>query len=88
MVGELIMLPLRVGVRATQLWLRATEETVAMAAGATSRVLGAVMSRGSNGAALHFEIKCQTDNQLVLTFNCNAWGALIPGKPARLQLIV
>ena len=51
MVGELIMLPLRVGVRATQLWLRATEETVAMAAGATSRVLGAVMSRGSNGAA-------------------------------------
>ncbi len=28
------------------------------------------------------EIKTQTDNALVLTFNCNAWGAFTPGKPA------
>jgi hypothetical protein len=40
MVGELMTLPLRVGVRATQLWLRAVEETVALVAGATDRLLG------------------------------------------------
>jgi dienelactone hydrolase len=38
--------------------------------------------RGPDGATLHFETKCETDNQLVLTFNCNAWGAFAPGKPA------
>ena len=29
-----------------------------------------------------FEIKCTKDNTLVVTFNCNAWGACQPGKPA------
>jgi dienelactone hydrolase len=38
--------------------------------------------RGPDGATLHFDTKCETDNQLVLTFNCNAWGAFAPGKPA------
>jgi hypothetical protein len=45
MVGELITLPLRVGVRATKLWLRTTEETVAVLANATSRLIDTVMSR-------------------------------------------
>ena len=38
--------------------------------------------RGPDGARLVFEIKPQTDNALVLTFNCNAWGAFAPGQPA------
>ena len=38
--------------------------------------------RGPDGAKLVFEIKCETANTLVLTFNCNAWGAFLPGKPA------
>ena len=38
--------------------------------------------RGPDGARLVFEIRCETDNTLVLTFNCNAWGAIQPGKPA------
>jgi hypothetical protein len=38
--------------------------------------------RGPDGAKLLFEIKSQTDNTLVVTFNCNAWGAFQPGKPA------
>jgi hypothetical protein len=41
-------LPLRVGVRATQLWLRAAEETVAIVAGVSGRVIGKVVS--SDGA--------------------------------------
>ena len=49
---------------------------------ATTRKLKDAKWRGPDGATLHFEIKCQTDNQLVLTFNCNAWGAMISGKPA------
>ncbi len=48
----------------------------------TTRKLKDAKWRGPDGATLHFEIQCQTDNQLVLTFNCNAWGAMIPGKPA------
>lgn len=40
MVGELITLPVRVGVRATRLWLRAAEETVSLAAGLTGRLMG------------------------------------------------
>jgi BAAT / Acyl-CoA thioester hydrolase C terminal len=48
----------------------------------TTRKLKDPKWRGPDGATLHFEVKCQTDNQLVLTFNCNAWGAMIPGKPA------
>jgi dienelactone hydrolase len=38
--------------------------------------------RGPDGATLAFEIRCETDNTLVLTFNCNAWGAIRPGRPA------
>lgn len=38
--------------------------------------------RGPDGARLVFEIRCETDNALVLTFNCNAWGVFQPGKPA------
>ena len=49
---------------------------------ATTRKLKDAKWRGPDGATLHFEIQCQSDNQLVLTFNCNAWGAMIPGKPA------
>lgn len=49
---------------------------------ATTRKLKDTKWRGPDGATLHFEIKCETDNQLVLTFNCNAWGAFAQGKPA------
>jgi hypothetical protein len=49
---------------------------------ATTRKLKDPKWRGPDGATLRFEIRCQTDNQLVLTFNCNAWGAMTPGKPA------
>ena len=49
---------------------------------ATTRKLKDPKWRGPDGATLHFEVKCESDNQLVLSFNCNAWGALIPGKPA------
>ena len=49
---------------------------------ATTRKLKDAKWRGPDGATLHFEVKCESDNQLVLTFNCNAWGAMIPGKPA------
>lgn len=49
MVGDLIMLPVRVGVRATQLWLRAAEETISIAANATTRVVGLAASRSSGG---------------------------------------
>lgn len=51
MVGELIMLPVRVGVRATQLWFRAVEETVSISTGVTERLVGLIASRGSDGAA-------------------------------------
>ena len=49
---------------------------------ATTRKLKDPQWRGPDGAILHFEVKCESDNQLVLTFNCNAWGAMIPGRPA------
>lgn len=49
---------------------------------ATTRKLKDPKWRGPDGATLHFEIKCLTANQLVLTFNCNAWGAFAAGKPA------
>jgi hypothetical protein len=48
-VGDLIMLPVRVGVRATQLWLRAAEGTVSVAANATSRLVGLAAARSSGG---------------------------------------
>lgn len=47
MVGELITLPLRVGVRATQLSLRATAEAVAVVADATGRLIDHAVGRGS-----------------------------------------
>jgi len=37
--------------------------------------------RGPDGARLVFEIRSQTDNALVVTFLCNEWGAVAPGKP-------
>ena len=49
---------------------------------ATTRKLKDPKWRGPDGAKLVFEIRTQTDNALVLTFNCNAWGAFAPGKPA------
>jgi len=48
-VGDLIMLPVRVGVRATRLWLRVAEETVSVATGATTRLVGLAASRASGG---------------------------------------
>jgi hypothetical protein len=45
MVGGLITFPLRVGIRATQLWLRAAEETVAVVADATGRLIDTVVTR-------------------------------------------
>jgi hypothetical protein len=50
MVGELIMLPVRVGVRATRLWFRALEETISITSSATERVIGRLASRSPNGA--------------------------------------
>jgi hypothetical protein len=38
--------------------------------------------RGPDGAALTFEVRCESDNQVVVTVNTNAWGAMVPGKPA------
>ena len=49
---------------------------------ATTRKLKDPAWRGPDGATLVFEVSCEGDNQLVLTFNTNAWGAFAPGKPA------
>jgi hypothetical protein len=49
---------------------------------ATTRKLKDAKWRGPDGARLLFEIRSQTDNRLVIKFNCNAWGAFAPGKPA------
>ncbi len=49
---------------------------------ATTRKLKDPKWRGPDGAQLVFEIKSATDNTLVVRFNCNAWGAFLPGKPA------
>ena len=48
MVGELITLPLRVGIRATRLWFRVAEETASLAATATGRLIELAASRGSD----------------------------------------
>src|SRR2546421_647057 len=53
MVGELITLPLRVGVRATRLWLRATEETVAVVAELTGRLIGGAVSSPPSAGRAH-----------------------------------
>lgn len=47
MVGELVTLPVRVGVRATRLWFRVIEETVSVTTSATERLVGLAASRGS-----------------------------------------
>lgn len=49
---------------------------------ATTRKLKDAKWRGPDDARLLFEIKSHTDNTLVIKFNCNAWGAFTPGKPA------
>jgi dienelactone hydrolase len=49
---------------------------------ATTRKLKDPKWLGPDGATLAFDIRCESDNQLVLTFNTNAWGAMIPGQPA------
>ena len=51
MVGELVMLPVRVGVRVTRLWFRAVEETVSVTASTTGRVIEVLSSRGSGDAS-------------------------------------
>jgi hypothetical protein len=48
---------------------------------ATTRKLTDPKWRGPNGGKLLFEIRCEADNALVITFNCNGWGAIQPGKP-------
>ncbi len=55
---------------------------------ATTRKLKDVKWRGPDGARLVFEIQTETDNTLVLKFNCNAWGAVAPGKPAIDYMVV
>ncbi|MBV8430709.1 MAG: hypothetical protein JO244_06080 [Solirubrobacterales bacterium] len=50
MVGDLIMLPVRVGLRATRFWLRAAEETTSLAVNAAQQLAGLAGSRGSNGS--------------------------------------
>lgn len=49
---------------------------------ATTRKLKDPAWRGPDGATLAFDVLCEGDNQLVLTFNTNAWGAIVPGRPA------
>lgn len=38
--------------------------------------------RGPDGAKLSFEIRSDTDNELVVVFETNGWGAFAAGKPA------
>lgn len=38
--------------------------------------------RGPDGARLVFEIRCETDNQLVVEVETNGWRAFDPGRPA------
>ena len=47
MLGELVTLPLRVGARATQLWLRAAEQTVAVVADTAGRLIDIAVPRQS-----------------------------------------
>lgn len=49
---------------------------------ATTRKLKDPKWRGPDGARLAFEIRCAVSNTLVVSVNCNAWGAFQPGKPA------
>ena len=47
----------------------------------TTRKLKDPKWQGPDNATLSFEVRCESDNQLVITVNCNAWGAMNPGKP-------
>jgi hypothetical protein len=47
MVGELITLPVRIGVRATGLWLRAAEQAIGVAANAAGRLIDVAIPRAS-----------------------------------------
>jgi hypothetical protein len=49
MLGELITLPVRVGVRATRLWFRAVEEAISVTAAATGRAMELVTRRSDSG---------------------------------------
>ncbi len=49
---------------------------------ATTRKLKDPKWRGPDDATLCFDIQSHTDNQLVITVNCNAWGAFESGQPA------
>jgi hypothetical protein len=49
MLGELITLPVRVGVRATRLWFRAVEEAISVTAAATGRAMELVTRRSGSG---------------------------------------
>ncbi len=49
---------------------------------ASTRKVKDVKWRGPNGARLLFDIRCHTDNSLVVSVHCNEWGAYEPGKPA------
>jgi hypothetical protein len=55
---------------------------------ATTRKLKDTKWRGPDDATLSFEVICETDNQLVLTFDCNAWGAFNPGQRAVAYTVV
>lgn len=46
MVGELVMLPVRVGVQVTRLWFRAVEAAVAITSDTTGRAVGLLTSSG------------------------------------------
>jgi pimeloyl-ACP methyl ester carboxylesterase len=48
----------------------------------TTRKLTDPKWRGPDGAKLVFETRCESDNTLVIKFNCNGWGAYQPGRPA------
>ncbi|HUE28193.1 MAG TPA: hypothetical protein VMP89_15575 [Solirubrobacteraceae bacterium] len=47
MLGELITLPLRIGLGATRLWVRAAAEAVAVAGGAAGKLIDVAVSRRS-----------------------------------------
>ena len=47
---------------------------------ATTRKLKDAKWRGPDGAMLRFEVKSQTDNRLVIKFNCNAWAHWLPAS--------
>jgi cephalosporin-C deacetylase-like acetyl esterase len=49
---------------------------------ATTRKLKDPKWQGPDHAALSFELRSESDNQIAVTVTCNAWGAFNPGKPS------